>query len=45
MKNMLSLIAFTRIGMRALIELTVNKSGDLKDNIRDIMNYLDVNFF
>ena len=45
MKNMLTFIAFTRIGMRALIELTVNKNGDLKDNIRDIMNYLDVNFF
>lgn len=45
MKNMLTFIAFTKIGMRALIELTVNKNGDLKDNIRDIMNYLDINFF
>ena len=31
--------------MRALIELTINKNGDLKENIRDIMNYLDINFF
>ena len=45
MKNMLTFIAFTRIGMRALIELTINKNGDLKENIRDIMNYLDINFF
>ena len=29
MKNMLTFIAFTKIGMRALIELTVNKNGDL----------------
>lgn len=45
MKNMLTFIAFTKIGMRALIELTVNKNGDLKENIRDVMNYLDINFF
>ena len=45
LKNMLTFIAFTRIGMRALIELTVTKNGDLKDNIRDVMNYLDINFF
>ena len=43
--EMLTFIAFTRIGMRALIELTVTKNGDLKDNIRDVMNYLDINFF
>jgi len=45
LKNMLTFIAFTRIGMRALIELTVTKNGDLKDNIRYVMNYLDINFF
>ena len=34
MKNMLTFIAFTRIGMRALLELNINKNGELKDNIR-----------
>ena len=45
MKNILTFIAFSRIGMRALVEVTVNKSGDLKENIRETMNFLDVNFF
>ncbi len=45
MKNILAVVAFTKIGIRSLVELTVNKNGDLKENIRDTMNYLDVNFF
>ena len=45
MKNVLTYIAFTKIGMRSLIEIAFDPKNDLKENIRDTMNYLDINFF
>lgn len=45
MQNMLSLIAFLKVGVKSLIEISYDKNNDLKENIREIMNYLDVNFF
>lgn len=45
MKNVLTYIAFTKIGMRSLIEIAFDQKNDLKENIRETMNYLDINFF
>ena len=45
MKNVLTYIAFTKIGMRSLIEIAFDQRNDLKENIRETMNYLDINFF
>lgn len=45
MKNVLTYIAFTKIGMRSLIEIAFDPKNDLKENIRETMNYLDINFF
>ena len=45
MKNVLTYIAFTKIGMRSLIEIAFDQRNDLKENIRETLNYLDINFF
>ena len=45
MKNILSFIAFSKIGLRSLIELSFETGSDLKSLVRETMNYLDINFF
>ena len=45
MKNVLTFIAFSKIGLRSLIELSFETGSDLKSLIRETMNYLDINFF
>lgn len=45
MKNILTFIAFSKIGLRAVIELSFDTGSDLKSLIRENMNYLDINFF
>jgi len=45
MKNVLTFIAFSKIGLRSVIELSFDTGSDLKNLIRETMNYLDINFF
>ena len=45
MKNILTFIAFSKIGLRSVIELSFDTGSDLKNLIRETMNYLDINFF
>ena len=44
-QNTLSFIAFSKIGVRSLIELAYDKNNNLKEKAKESMNYLDVNFF
>lgn len=44
-KNILSLIAFRKVGVRDLLELSYDNSEDMKSLIRENTNYLDINFF
>ena len=45
MKNILSLIAFSKVGVKQLVEISFDKSVNMKEKIREHMNYLDINFF
>ena len=45
LKNILTFIAFSKIGLRATIERSFETGVDLKSLIRENMNYLDINFF
>ena len=45
MKNILTFVVFSKIGIRSLIELSFDRNNDLKEIIRETMNYLDINFF
>ncbi len=47
-KNILSAIAFIALGVNTIIKLKENQAEleiDLKEKIRNIINYLDINFF
>ena len=40
-----SLIAFSKVGVKQLVEISFDRNVDMKEKIREHMNYLDINFF
>ena len=45
LKNIISLIAFSKVGVKQLVEISFDRNVDMKEKIREHMNYLDINFF